>query len=265
MTEARFLPVPIDQSNVVGWAETMVRSKRFMVECGHIVRFVLHGEPVQFCITNPDDLIQKHHAIGVFYEAKELQTIQRYFPFGGTYVDIGANIGNHALYVAKFLRAGKIIPFEPNPKAIELLVANFILNNAAGIVDFSHLGNGVGDPTTGMGFDTPEQNLGATKLVQGAGDVTVISGDDALKNTHVHFFKIDVEGMEIEVLASLENTIQRCRPNLMVEVDTHNRGAFADWMRAHNYGIAHRFKRFRDNQNFLVVPNPDQPAHAEKR
>jgi Met-10+ like-protein len=53
---------------------------------------------------------------GVFYEREELEIIATHFK-GGTFVDIGANVGNHSIFAAKFLGASKVIAFEPNPTA----------------------------------------------------------------------------------------------------------------------------------------------------
>lgn len=229
----------------------------FKAPQGNVVRTVKHGVPVQFLVTNPKDVIQQYHNLGRFYEEDELNQIRRFFPFGGTYVDIGANIGNHALYVAKFLRPKKIIPFEPHPTAIEMFVTHMMLNDVADLVDFSHIGVGVGPADAGFGFITPHWNLGATKLAPGRGDVKTIPADDALKNEQVDFIKIDVEGMEMQVLSTLTETFVRCRPNALVEVDTENRDAFQLWINDNDYRVAVRFRQFKDNQNFLIVPKPN--------
>jgi FkbM family methyltransferase len=229
----------------------------FRAPAGQVVRAVHHGEPVLFTVTAPRDVIQQYHNLGRFYEEHEMRALQLIFGFGGTFVDIGANIGNHALYVAKFLRPRKVIVFEPNPAAVEILLSNLCLNGVEDVFDLSHLGYGVSDgASTSLGFNTPERNLGATTLVEEAGDVTCITGDSVLGAEKVSVIKIDVEGMEMRVLDGLRETIARCRPVVMIEVDNENREVFADWLKTHRYRIQWRFKRYKANQNFVVVPMP---------
>ena len=44
----------------------------------------------------------------------------------GTYVDVGANIGNHTIYFSKI--AKEVIAFEPNPVCYNLIRANLLAN-----------------------------------------------------------------------------------------------------------------------------------------
>lgn len=43
-----------------------------------------------------------------------------------TFIDVGANIGNHALFFSQYFK--EIIAFEPNPTALKLLDINVFLN-----------------------------------------------------------------------------------------------------------------------------------------
>jgi methyltransferase FkbM-like protein len=82
-----------------------------------------------------------------------------------------------------------------------------------------------------------------------------ISGDVALNDTWVDFIKIDIEGMEMDALHSLEQTIQRCRPTIFLEVDNYNHDVFVTWCNDHKYGVAETFKRYEWNVNYLMVPS----------
>jgi hypothetical protein len=53
-----------------------------------------YGNNLRFFVRNRRDLVQAHHFNGEFYEAEELQIIQKYFKDGGVFVDIGANVGS---------------------------------------------------------------------------------------------------------------------------------------------------------------------------
>ena len=223
---------------------------------GQVVRSVILGQPIQFFISNPRDAIQKHHARGTFYETEELEIIRQWCPPGAVFCDIGANIGNHALFALKMLGVKQVIPFEPNPVAIAVLTSNLGLNGELARCDLSHLGLGLSDkPQDGLAMevDKPNKNLGGGRLVAG-GDLRVIAGDDALAKAKVDFIKIDVEGMEMQVLGGLTQTLERCRPVIFIEVDEANRADFLAWVEANHYDIAATFRRYPVNENFLLKP-----------
>ena len=45
---------------------------------------------------------------------------------GATFVDIGANVGNHSLFAATFLNAARVVPVEPNPRCLRLMLLTAI-------------------------------------------------------------------------------------------------------------------------------------------
>jgi FkbM family methyltransferase len=216
---------------------------------------VIWGEPVFFTILNPRDVIQRHHLRGEFYEPEELEIIRQHCPPGAVFCDIGANIGNHALFVLKFLRPARVLVFEPNPEAIALLTSNLELNGVIDRCDTSRLGVGLSDvESTGMGLVTHDRNLGAARMVEtdGDGGLTVRTGDALLAGIVPTFLKIDVEGMEMQVLAGLAKTITTHRPTIFIEVDRVNDAAFKAWVATSGYAIRATFKRYRTNENFLL-------------
>ncbi|MEO0936648.1 MAG: FkbM family methyltransferase [Pseudomonadota bacterium] len=220
-----------------------------------LVHAQIGGRAVNFCINRPRDVIQRQHVKGQFYEAPELADLAAVFPAGGTFVDIGANIGNHTLWAALFMGASKVIAFEPNPKAIDVLVPNVAVNGLTGIVDLSHLGVGLGAAASeGFGVQRAPGNLGAAQLEEGTGALTVERADVLLKGIAPDMIKIDVEGMEIDVLAGLSGVLERCQPILFVEVDTHNAEAFSAWLNSSGYATAKSYKRYAENENHLVAP-----------
>ena len=213
----------------------------------------VHGRQMFFATDKRRDPIQRHHRNGTFYEEADLALIRQHFPAGGCFVDIGANVGNHSLYAATFLCAAKVIPFEPNPKVIRLLMANMALNGVTDVVRFDHLGMGLSDaPGEGFGVEERSTNLGAARLLEGEGDIPVTTGDLALTDEVPDFIKIDVEGMEIGVLNGLAETVKRCQPMMLVEVDEANYAAFEAWMAAHSYRALEVIQRYATNKNFLV-------------
>ncbi|KIC49195.1 methyltransferase [Tateyamaria sp. ANG-S1] len=209
-----------------------------------------------FCTNMENDPIQRKHRKGSFYELAELTAMEETFPDGGTFVDIGANVGNHTLFAAAFLNAARVIPIEPNPLAYRLLIQNVLLNRLDDIVDLSHLGVGLSDSAdSGYAVQKRTRNLGAAQLTKtGKGRLAVHPADDLLKEETPDFIKIDVEGMELKVLNGLKETATRCKPSLLVEVDLENDTAFHGWCKDMGYAVASSTQRYRKNRNYMLKP-----------
>lgn len=234
---------------------TTVDRAPFVTPLVQVVRAKVHGQPVFFAVQDPRDAIQRHHIRGEFYEAEELAIIARHFPIGGRYCDIGANVGNHAIYVATFLHAARVVLVEPNPPAIALLRANVMLNGLDRVCDLGRLGIGLSDAAAAaVSMVVPPKNLGGSRIVEGEGEITLERGDVLLAGERFDFLKIDVEGMEMKVLSGLSGLIAATRPTIFVEVDRANQTAFDDWVKAVDYEVKEDFRRYRANVNYLVAP-----------
>ena len=152
-------------------------------------------QKVIFCTDMENDPIQRNHRRGQFYEGKELNGLKEVFPKGGTFVDIGANVGNHSLFAAMFLGAGKVVPFEPNPRAYRLLINNVLVNGLEQVFDLSKLGVGLSDMQEGgFAMEKRARNLGGAKMLPGEGKLQVFKGDTLLEGIEPAMIKIDVEG-----------------------------------------------------------------------
>ncbi len=219
---------------------------------GSIAEFVADGRTVRFFVTNPNDSVMKYHHDGGFYEREELAIIARYCA-GGTLVDVGANVGNHAVYLSKFTSASRIVAFEPNPEAIDILRVNLLLNECRN-VDTQFLGVALGAREGRLRSSTPDaDNLGNTMFFEDASGATLmLPGDALLLDQPIEFIKLDVEGMEMEILAGLSQTIRRWRPTMFVEVWESGADVFAAWCRAESYRVVETYQRYDAITNYLV-------------
>jgi len=216
---------------------------------------MVQGRRVLFATDKKRDPIQRQNRHAQFYEEEELALLADIVPPGAVFVDIGANVGNHSVYAAIFLNAAKVIPVEPNPLAYRLLVANVVLNDLSGVVALDHIGIGLSDSDgAGFGMTDRHKNLGAARMVEGAGGIPVTTGDKLLAGEMPDFIKIDVEGMEMKALHGLSETIARARPKMLIEVDRENYDTFEEWRVASGYRIDHMIQRYAVNKNFLVSP-----------
>lgn len=213
----------------------------------------INGHAFCFASDRLEDPVQRQNRNGMFYEEEELALIKAHLPPSATFVDIGANVGNHSLFVAAFLGPKKIIPFEPNPLAYKLLLANIVMNGFHDLFDLQHIGVGLSDvEASGFAMTDQSRNLGGARMQAGAGDIETITGDAALVGEKPDFLKIDVEGMEMMVLRGLEETIVHSAPMILVEVDQANYAAFETWVDTHNYEVLKEIQRYRMNKNFLL-------------
>jgi FkbM family methyltransferase len=228
------------------------------------------GEPVRFppfdvafvprlgltlCLNMQRDPIQNSLRRGKFFEEGELDLLLEHVKDGAHIIDIGSNIGNHALYFATRLKAARVVVVEPNPLALAPLVANILVNRLGGIIDIAALGVGLSDKSeAGFGMKRHDRNLGATRMFAGQGDLVVHAGDDLFEDETPHLIKIDVEGMEMKVLSGLERTIETHRPLLFIEVDDEHDKAFADWRESHRYDVLHETRHSHKNCNYILRP-----------
>ncbi len=218
-----------------------------------------HGDTqVMFNVVNDADIVQRAHGKFSFYEAEDLALIERHFPRGGVFADIGANVGNHSVFAGCVLSASKIIPFEPNPVAQEIYLSNMLLNRLMDRVDVSFFPYGLSDEMDqNLAMRWNPNNLGGGRIVRGEAmidGIAVIRGDDALLGKRVDFMKIDVEGYEMKALTGLAQTISSQRPRILIEIDNRNADAFLGWVQANEYEVAARIRHYAVNENFLLVP-----------
>lgn len=219
-------------------------------EVVHLTRYGL-----SVCLNMRQDPVQRALRRGEFYEIEDLRLLSQHLRKGAHIIDIGANIGNHALYFAGQMQAARVVTIEPNPLALAPLVANVVLNRLGDVIDLGHLGLGLSDRAAGgFGMKRHDRNLGATRMRPGEGDLQVVPGDNLFGQETPDLMKIDVEGMEIQVLSGLSQTIARTRPLLLVEVDQDNDMAFETWCAAQDYVPLGLGRTGRTKGNRLVQP-----------
>lgn len=153
---------------------------------------------------------------GSFYEHKLLYYISS-LQLQGTYIDVGANIGNHTIYFAAFCPSDFVFSFEPLPKQYNLLQSNINLNEKFKNKIFTFncgcsQSNNQVENTVGK-----EKYTFQTQTI----DSIIFNSDYNYLASKVSLIKIDVEGMEKAVLAGATKTLQRYAPLLFIEARTN--------------------------------------------
>lgn len=135
-------------------------------------------------------------------------------------LDIGANVGLWSRSLCNNFRT--VIAFEPVAMFTECLIRNVNASNLQ-VKDFA-----LGDRQTRATMIITEGNTGHTHIdpcTLGTGDTEVYCLDD-LDLDEVDYVKIDCEGYEYRILQGAKETIQRCRPVVVVEQKPHD--AYSD-------------------------------------
>ena len=176
-----------------------------------------------------DDVIAQHlRSRHEFFEIDLLEHVLLAGPVGGVYLDVGANIGNHAVFFARYC-ADHVVAVEPHPRLLPVLRRN-LEHNCPGRFTIQPVALAdriaTGRMTLRTGF---EHNIGGSQVEVGtdaAGGVTITTLDTLLDGFSVGagprlaLLKVDVEGMELDVFRGGKRLLEHHRPQIVVELAT---------------------------------------------
>lgn len=155
---------------------------------------------------NLADVGQRQVFLGV-YERRETNWICRTLPPGGTFVDVGANVGYFTALAASLVGPkGRVLAVEPCTRAADQL-EHMVAHNALGsvVVERCALGSQVGEAALPV---LPLESRNLTPSLLESSSVTEMVRLDTLDHllqvhrvSSVDVLKIDVEGYEPRVLA----------------------------------------------------------------
>jgi protein O-GlcNAc transferase len=183
-----------------------------VVESGGLEYAVEHDNPA-------DSIVRVLAETRKLYEAEALDAV-RALGLRGTYVDVGANFGNHSMYFVNACQATTLVAVEPNPRSALLWHAN-MRRNCREPAEWTlwECAAGEREGLATLGAD-PGNNLGACTVDFGrAGDVAVRTMDYMLSGVvdPVVFVKIDVEFSECAVLRGMHETLNRYHQAMLIE------------------------------------------------
>lgn len=163
-----------------------------------------------------------------------LQARRADFGDGVVAIDCGANIGVHTVEWARCMFGwGRVYSFEAQEKIYYALAGNIALSNCFNATArLAALGEKCGRlAVPELNYCTPS-SFGSLELIQAphneyigqeidygrpAGEVEMLT-IDSLNLPRIDLVKIDVERMEAQVLEGAKDSIQRCRPQLVIEI-----------------------------------------------
>ncbi len=160
------------------------------------------------------------------YSEGEIDLFRQLVRDGDVVLDVGANIGAHTVFLAQHVGPhGFVFAFEPQRVVFQTLCANVALNQLTNVdcrqaavgaaagevvvpeIDYRRFAN-----FGGLSLDGWEQ-----------GRLVPVVTIDQLQLSRCEFIKVDVEGMEEQVLRGARETLSRLRPLLYVENDRNDK------------------------------------------
>jgi len=172
--------------------------------------------------------------------------------------DIGANIGTFTTWMARAFPQGKIYSFEPQRAVFQMLSGNAAINNLYNV--YTH-NIGLGKENNYIEFEEPDyfakNDYGTFSLVENIIKETTkdkftvqIQTLDSFMKIHkiklVNLLKIDVEGMDMDVLKGGEETISKHHPYIFIE-HSDNRRSIIEEIRTYLTKYGYSFEVIGNN------------------
>jgi FkbM family methyltransferase len=158
------------------------------------------------------------------WETAESATLEKTLKTAHTFYDIGANIGYFSLMASNIIgSSGKVYAIEASPKNVSSLQQNILLNNHSNIIVYPyglshHTGSGLINQHAESGMSSFLPNFKTEEQYT----VPLIPLDELIRAEHLQppdVIKIDVEGMELDVIRGMKSTLSANRHiTLLVEI-----------------------------------------------
>lgn len=160
---------------------------------------------------------------GGHYEKPFVELLLSFLGPDSIAIDVGASLGAHTIAYAQI--CAHVYAFEPNRNALPFLHKNLEMNGLSNRVTVYEIGLGdcTGNYLLGEALSTTG-NVGGTKfkmpLIESEIGRPILRLDD-LDLPRADLIKIDVEGMELDVLRGADKYLRECRPILFFECLVH--------------------------------------------
>lgn len=244
-----------------------------------------------FNLIRGDMISEISNYCGEWSEA-EVAIFASFLPQDGVVIEVGSNIGLHAVPIAQMIHQGKLICFEPQRIIYQQLLCNLALNN---IIHAETHRLAVGNENKRLTIQSTDYetswNYGAFSLNKGFHSEALFTGkinedqvemiqlDDFLFSSlkRLDLIKIDAEGLERTVLMGAEKIIQNFRPVLFVEFHPEDLNETLNLLHSWDYEVywvispryqnnnffGAEYQQLGHDGNFLALPK-NYPIHSHK-
>lgn len=163
------------------------------------------------------DLITKHLKKYQAHQRSDLALLLRLLRNGDNVIDVGAHIGTFTIPIARAVGPnGSVTAVEAVSEHLEVLSRNVARNDLSETV--RTVCALVADHTAEGQMAASHANTGSAHFIAGCGTTVKTVRLDDIAPQSTSLVKVDVEGMEFEVLRSGATMIERDRPVLVFEV-----------------------------------------------
>ena len=206
----------------------------------HMHGFLITGDYIQMMIFTRKAL----------YEIDLLENVKkRIIKPNLVIVDIGANIGNHSIYFSKSCSAKRVYSFEPIQSTFDVLCKNLELNRCENVEAYNIA---LGEKETLCSIKNADpNNIGGTQLEPDEKGSIITKDLDSFSLKEVSLIKIDVEGMEYDVLMGAKKTINTNRPYILIEIWPDNYTKVSHLLELYGYSLG--FALPNDNYLFHIL------------
>jgi len=181
-----------------------------------VAQVPFNGHMLKFAISGQNSELEVQHIRQKIYEPEEINLILKHMGDTDVVLDLGANVGNHAIALATSRPEAMIHVFEPIKITCELLRRNIALNGLTNI-DASNLNIAV-DAEDGVINMVQRINLASSReALDGIGPAIPKRALRSLWPERVDFIKMDVEGAELRIIRSVLDLIRRDRTKIILE------------------------------------------------
>lgn len=224
LSKQRWLPYKTRRSIIKRTYPAMLKDYAFEAELfgltfrGNIVNYI--DRLIYFCGGHEKYMLRLLSGY-----ARRLKAMQ---PGPITFMDVGANAGNHTLVMSQY--ADAVVAFEPFERVRDQLKDNLARNAISNVQVFDF---GLSNENATLPFYAgPDANLGAASFQAShkedniyLGDMQIRRGDDVVaeQKIKIDMLKADVEGFEKFVLEGLAQTLKRDRPLAIIELSPTTR------------------------------------------
>ena len=204
---------------------------------------------------NVEEAVIKAITSGRIWEKKLLNYYKELILPGNTVLDIGAYLGTHSVAFSQLVGdSGQVISFEPQVEIFNLLSKTIEENN---IINVELYNTAVYNLNTKVMFSNTNNGKASIshirpRLPDPVKKETKAITIDSLKLKSCDFIKIDVEKCEWVVLEGAEDTIEKYRPILFVEIfkTASNLQKLRKFTQKHNYSYTNL-----GGADFVLPPN----------
>lgn len=150
------------------------------------------------------------------YEVEMLRSMASRIAADEVFIDIGANVGNHSIYMAAAVGC-EVVSFEPNKELVKAIEKSASLNKFDHRLTVHQIGLSNKAGKAVFGNQNPK-NLGSQRLLEDeVGEVRIRVFDELGVPGRIRVMKVDVEGMEFHVLRGARKRIAQDKPFIYVE------------------------------------------------